>query len=184
MFVYMKMYWTINLRVDITFEGKIYKFKLQVKIIYIFLFLKQVIINSKSKHLFSIIVTILFNISYPYILNVEISGLYYSLIWSCVIPLTIRRCYISDANTTIDLVQKGMHIFYKYEYLIWTIKQLLLRDWVVHLQHTLHESNILKYVLLIWLVMVSLSSMKSFRHDICSFNGCHWHWHWRQVCLV
>jgi len=46
-----------------------------------------------------------------------------------------------DLSIVVDLIQKGLNVFHKYENLIWAIKQLLLKDWIVNLQHTLCEGN-------------------------------------------
>ncbi|XP_024626760.1 uncharacterized protein [Medicago truncatula] len=49
-------------------------------------------------------------------------------------------CY-SDSTTVVDLVQKDLNVHHKYENLIMAIKQLLRRDWMVSLRHTLREGN-------------------------------------------
>ena len=48
--------------------------------------------------------------------------------------------YLSDLSIVIDLVRNGLDVFHKDENFIWTIKQFLLRDWIVNLQHTSLES--------------------------------------------
>lgn len=48
---------------------------------------------------------------------------------------------LSAASTLINIVRKGLNVFHKDENFIWTIKQFLLRDWMVNLQNTLLKSN-------------------------------------------
>ncbi|XP_024636578.1 uncharacterized protein [Medicago truncatula] len=47
----------------------------------------------------------------------------------------------SDSTTVVDLVQKDLNVHHKYGNFIMAIKQLLRRDWVVSLRHTLCEGN-------------------------------------------
>jgi len=80
------------------------------------------------------------NISRPYILHVEILGLYHGL-KLCLDSCYKQVLYLSYSGTVVDLIQKGLNMFHKYENLIWAIKQLFLKDWVINLQHILREDN-------------------------------------------
>jgi ribonuclease HI len=79
-------------------------------------------------------------ISRPCILHVEILGLYHGLKLCWDTGFKHVLCH-SDSTTVVDLIQKDLNVHHKYGNLIMAIKQLLRRDWVVSLRHTLREGN-------------------------------------------
>lgn len=64
--------------------------------------------------------------------------------WGCIMVWCWNSGYkkllcVSNSRTMVDLVQKGVNVFYKYENLIWHMKQLLRKDWVVNLHNLTWE---------------------------------------------
>jgi len=103
------------------------------------------------------------NISRPCILHAEILGLYHGLklCWNSDYKHVL--C-LSDSRIVVDLVQKGLNMFHKYENFIWTINWYrMLRYWVVNLQHTMRKGNVAPNFLTkkgAWVTVTMLSSMK------------------------
>jgi len=80
------------------------------------------------------------NIDFSNILHAELLGVYYGLAMAWEIGCSELWCY-SNSKLAIKLLSEPINIWHHYAAILHNIKELLARDWHVHLLHTLREGN-------------------------------------------
>jgi ribonuclease HI len=80
------------------------------------------------------------NIGFSNILHAELLGVYYGLAMVWEIDCSELWCY-SDSKLAIKLISEPVNTWYHYAAILHHVKEILARDWQVHLLHTLREGN-------------------------------------------
>ncbi|CAJ2652542.1 unnamed protein product [Trifolium pratense] len=80
------------------------------------------------------------NIGFSNILHAELLAIYYGLVLAWDFGFTELWCY-SNSKSAIKLISETVNTWHRYAAIIHNIKELLARDWRIHIVHTYREGN-------------------------------------------